>query len=306
LLKEYKATGTLQAKRFLIRRAFKILPALYVLVFFHAVVGRHPMNTFFWQNVFQVQNYFGTSIAQTWSLGVEEHFYLLLVGFLVFSIGRSPRFILWSLLGICAASTSARVVAVQYGYLDAAFRQTQFRLDGLLYGVLLALVFHFYPKVFVKFSNQRPLLVAISTFLAVWIYVTAENFPLVRSFGFTIQGLGFIAFLVLVYSHSGLQVLRLWYRVVAWLGVYSYGIYLWHTLALAPGAKAIEMMQSLGLHPILTWSLAVAVQAAIGISVGVIMTKIVEWPMLRLREKIFPPTVKVFQSPSRGTPISEY
>jgi peptidoglycan/LPS O-acetylase OafA/YrhL len=296
LLKEYKTTGTLNAKRFLVRRALKILPALYVLVLFHAIVGRHPIDTFFWQNIFQVQNYFGTSIAQTWSLGVEEHFYLLLVGLLVLCIGRSSRFIFWVLLGVCVTSTLVRIIAVQHGYIDAAFRQTQFRIDGLMYGVLLALVFHFYPKVFAKFAHQREVLIVISACLCLWIYYTAENFPLVRSIGFSIQGLGFIAFLTLVYTHSGRQVSRLWYRSVAWLGVYSYGIYLWHTLALAPGAKAITIMQSASLNPLLTWVIALTVQLAIGIAVGVIMTKVVELPMLRVREKLFPPTAALNKS----------
>jgi peptidoglycan/LPS O-acetylase OafA/YrhL len=292
LLKEYKATGTINARRFLVRRAFKIWPALYVLVGFHVVLGRHSLDAFLWQNVFHVQNYFGTSIKQTWSLAVEEHFYLGLAVLLWFMVGRSARTITWTLVTICAASITARIAIVAAGDLDAAFRQTQYRIDSLLYGVLLAHIFTFYPRIFAAIARRKRLLVVGTLALVFWIYATAGVAPLVHSIGFTVQGIGFCLVLVLVHEHSGALATSWWYRLTAWIGVYSYGIYLWHTLSLEPGRKLIALLESLGVPALISWNVSTVAQFAVGVLAGYVMTKLVEWPFLRLRERVVPAAMR--------------
>ncbi|MGY2489176.1 acyltransferase family protein [Cupriavidus sp. CP313] len=293
LLKEYKETRTIDARKFLARRALKIWPALYVLVIFHAVLGRHPLDSFLWQNIFHVQNYFGTSIKQTWSLAVEEHFYIFLVGLFCLLLGRGHKVILYALVTLCAFSTVARLWIVSSGDLDAAFRQTQYRIDSLLYGVILALIYHFYPERYAQLAKQKLALVLLTLALMVWIYWSAPNVALVRSVGYTIQGVGFSLLLVLVYSHSGRVRSQAWYRAIAWIGVYSYGIYLWHTLALEPGRRLIHVLASFGTPPLLVWGLAVVAQFAVGIIAGQVMTKLVEWPFLQLRERLIPSVTAV-------------
>lgn len=288
LMKEYKATGAIIPRRFLVRRAFKIWPPLYVLVLFHVALGRHPLEAFFWQNLLHVQNYFGTSIAQTWSLAVEEHFYLLLAFVLWASVSRGPRFVAWTLVGIASASVVARLLALGYGVPESAFGQTQYRMDGLMCGVLLALVFHFRPQLFAKLAAQRALLFAAVVGLCAWVLLTAGNQVLTRSIGYTVLALGFVALLVLVHEHSGRLVTQRWYRAVAWVGLYSYGIYLWHTVAAEPGRRLIAMLAAHSVPPVAAWFVAGAVQFAIGIAVGYVMTKLVEWPALRLRDRLFP------------------
>ena len=83
LLKQYAKVGRIDARRFIIRRIFKIWPAYYVLILFHVFAGRHPTSTFLVQNLTHMQNYLGSSITQTWSLAVEEHFYLFLPALLL-------------------------------------------------------------------------------------------------------------------------------------------------------------------------------------------------------------------------------
>jgi peptidoglycan/LPS O-acetylase OafA/YrhL len=302
LMKEYQRTGTLKPRRFLVRRAFKIWPALYVLVLFHAVIGRHPIESFFWQNLLHLQNYLGSSLKQTWSLAIEEHFYLLLALLLWALVGKSPKTIAYTLLAVCVASTTARVLVVVSGDLDAAFRQTQYRLDSLLYGVLLSLIYTFYPEVYRGIADRKRLLVGCVFGLASWIVLSAPHPVLIRCIGYTVMALGFCAAVVLLNEHASRSAERLWFRAIAWVGLYSYGIYLWHGLALEPGRRLISLLSSYGVYPAAIWMIAVTAQIGAGVGAGYVMTKLVEWPFLRLRERLAPPTGK--PSSIAGTPDS--
>jgi peptidoglycan/LPS O-acetylase OafA/YrhL len=287
LLKEYKRTNAIEPWRFLARRAFKIWPPFYCLIIFHAFIAHHDRSTFLWQNILQVQNYFGSSIKQTWSLAVEEHFYLFLAALLAFLIGRTPRVIIVVLGLLCVTVITARIVAVHDGFLDDAFRRTHLRIDSLLYGVILAAIYVFYPETFRKFAAHKTMLVASAVLLCVFMVLTVNSPVIDRDLGYTVQGIGFALLVVLVYTGSGSAVTRLWYRAIARIGVYSYGIYLWHTIALDPGRKLLEHLSSWGVPSVASWITVVGAQLAIALILGIIMTRLVEWPALAIRERYF-------------------
>jgi peptidoglycan/LPS O-acetylase OafA/YrhL len=288
LLKEVKAARALNAGRFLARRALKIWPPLYALVFIHALLGRHDMSGFFWQNLLHVQNYYGTSLNQTWSLAVEEHFYILLAVLLTFMSGQRSRTLLLVIAGVCSLTLVMRSVAVYEGHVDAALVQTQFRLDSLLYGVALAAVKIFHPKRFEAMAAQRGLLMVAVVCLGLFVNWASENILIERSIGYAIQGVGFSLLLVLVCAHSGGVVAHRWYRVVAWIGVYSYGIYLWHSVALEPGRRLIALIQVAQMPSLLGWAIVLLGQLVLACAVGYVMTQLVEWPALKLRDRLFP------------------
>lgn len=288
LLMEYRRTGTLNPGKFLARRALKIWPPLYALVIFHALLGRHELSTFFWQNLLHVQNYFGTSIAQTWSLAVEEHFYIFLAIMLSLMVGRSSKVILSVVIFICLLALIARSVAVQQGYLDAAFRQTQFRVDSLLYGVALAVVKIFHPEQFQRLASKKLLLIASAMMLFLFVNWSSENALIERSIGYAIQGMGFALLVVLTCSYSGELVRSRWYKLVAWIGVYSYGIYLWHSLALEPGRRLIALIQAQHISSLVAWPCVLLFQCVLACVTGYIMTRLVELPSLKLRDRLFP------------------
>ena len=86
LFREWTTTGTINIPRFYIRRGFKIYPPFYVLLAVTVAVNlvapgipSFPVTvrTAFAEATF-TQNYFQGIWGQTWSLAVEEHFYLLL------------------------------------------------------------------------------------------------------------------------------------------------------------------------------------------------------------------------------------
>lgn len=290
LLKQYASTGHIDARRFIVRRMFKIWPAYYVLILFHALIGRHPLDTFLWQNLTNLQNYYGSSIAQTWSLAIEEHFYLVLPAILLLVARWRVRanVLIAVLIALSAVVLIARSIAVQEGDLVGAFSYTQYRIDSLLLGVLLAALYWMKPDTYRQIAARTGTLVLSVLALCLWVVFAARHVALNESIGFTVQAIGFCALIVLVLEHS--RRLRGWllYRAIAWVGLYSYGIYLWHSLALEPGNLLIRRAAALALPPLLVWALALIVQFAIAIGLGYLMTRAIEYPFLRLRDVWFP------------------
>jgi len=290
LLRQYAQTGRIDARRFIVRRMFRIWPAYYVLILFHVLVRRHPLDTFLWQNLAHLQNYYGTSIAQTWSLAVEEHFYLLLPALLLLFARWHIRAnaLIGVLVALCVAVLAARSVAVAHGELADAFAFTQYRIDSLLFGVLLAALYWMKPDAYRRLAARVGLLVAVVLLLVAWLVFATPHFALDESLGYTLQAIGFCALIVLVLEHSHRLSGSRIYRAVAWTGLYSYGIYLWHSLALAPGDFLIHRSTALGLPPVVVWGIAIVAQFAIAIGLGYLTTRAVEYPFLRLRDAWFP------------------
>lgn len=305
LLRQYASTGVIDARRFIVRRIFKIWPAYYVLIAFHMVAGRHPLSTFAVQNLTHLQNYLGTSISQTWSLAVEEHFYLLLPALLLlFARWKLRANAILAMLGlICLAVLIGRSIVVANGGLDAAFFQTQYRIDSLLAGVMLAAVYWMKPDLYRRLAQKKGMLLAIVGFLVAWLAFATRHDALDESIGYTIQSAGYVALIVLMLEHTGAMA-RMWlFRAIAWVGVYSYGIYLWHSIAFAPADILIAKTSALGLPALVIWALALAFQIAIAISAGYITTRLVEFPFLLLRNALFPAQGVASAEPSAPVPV---
>jgi peptidoglycan/LPS O-acetylase OafA/YrhL len=300
LLKQYAHQGRIDAGRFIIRRIFKIWPAYYVLILFHVFAGRHPTSTFLVQNLTHMQNYFGSSIAQTWSLAVEEHFYLFLPALLILfaRIGLRANALIGALFAICALVLVARTAAVSNGDLQGTFFYTQYRIDSLLFGVILAAFYWMKPEAYRWLADRKWLLIGLVAMLVAWIMFATPHLALDQSIGYTVQAIGFTALIVLTLEYSkSIKKTRL-YRLIGWIGIYSYGIYLWHSLALAPADMMIRKASALGLPAIPSWAVIMGAQFFIAIVLGYVTTRAVEFPFLRIRDALFP-------AKRKGTPVEE-
>jgi peptidoglycan/LPS O-acetylase OafA/YrhL len=290
LLKQYAQEERIDATRFIVRRIFKIWPAYYVLILFHVVSGRHPLDTFLVQNLTHTQNYYGSSITQTWSLAVEEHFYLFLP-LLLIVLGRFQarvNTILAVLGSICVAVLIARCFEVHRGLSHEAAVYTQYRMDSLLFGVMLAALYWMKPAAYRAIAERKGLLIAAVAGLVLWLVFGTRNVPLDQSIGYTIQALGFCALIVFTVEYSGPIRDSKLYRMIGWVGVYSYGIYLWHSLALAPADMLIRKATAMHLPAVPAWAAIMAAQFAIAIVLGYVTTRAVEFPFLKIRDALFP------------------
>jgi peptidoglycan/LPS O-acetylase OafA/YrhL len=78
------------------------------------------------------------------------------------------------------------------------------------------------------------------------------------------------------------------FRLMARVGVYSYGIYLWHSLMQAPAEMLMARLSARGVDPDVTLVAVTLLQLAVAVGVGVAATHLVEWPVLKFREVFFP------------------
>ena len=292
LLKEYRDTGLVNGRRFLIRRAFKIWPAYYVFVLFNAVARHHPLNTFLVANLLHLQNYLGSSLAQTWSLAIEEHFYIFLSLLLIWAAKKrfSPARILQALGLLCLIALLLRSNDALHGRLGAAFSQTQDRMDSLLYGVMLATLYWLLPERFAALTRRKWPLIAATVAVFVLMYLLPAYPVFDRSIGYTLVALGMAAFVSLVFTHASAVNGWLPYRFIAWIGLYSYGIYLWHSVVREPARMLLQRLHITS-DP-MAWIVALIFQVGLSIALGYAMSRLVEFPFLYLRDRVFPAKTK--------------
>ncbi len=190
-----------------------------------------------WYYCLFLQNYLGMpGFGPSWSLCVEEHFYLLLpiVGFAFDRfLGRKNLYYLLPIMFF--VPTLLRVIFLQSMHLSPHlwFRMTHFAGDELIAGLWLAYLFVEYPAVFARL--RRPAiwvspLIPIALFLAP--LCTGKAAFVLGIYWNTLMGIGFCAWLRCAYDFrwqpSKIPV-RWVYRGIQGLALCSYSLYLTHS-----------------------------------------------------------------------------
>jgi peptidoglycan/LPS O-acetylase OafA/YrhL len=284
LFSEWKRSGTLDIRRFLIRRGFKIYPAfyLYLAVTIAAMrVGGHTVSTAsVLPTAMFVRNYFPDTLGSgvwdhLWSLAVEEQFYLVLPPMLLLLARRRFHF-LPAAFGTVAIL--AMVLRFHAGWnlsgreLDVWYIPTHLRIDSLMFGAVLSYLRAFEPLLFARIAHSRLTLIPLAAAIAVLAFIPLSS-PLMHTLGFTVLYLGFGALLlVMLVRVPGAGATRL-LKPVAEIGLNSYSIYLWHM----PIALMLAHTRALFVPYI-----------ASSIVLGILAAKLIELPTLRLRDRLFP------------------
>lgn len=164
-----------------------------------------------------------------------------------------------------------------------AQHSTHTRIDSLLFGVILTALLQFYPRYFEWIVSRKGLLISIWISAMAFMAYAHHKPAVLYSIGYTWIYLGYGAFMLLLYRYSGAIRNSVGYRVVAKIGVYSYGIYLWH-LAVRELCFRIANHFSLAVR----WPVAMVLEYLSAIVLGAILTHLIEWPALRLRDRLFP------------------
>ncbi|MGA3067688.1 MAG: acyltransferase, partial [Tepidisphaeraceae bacterium] len=280
---------------FYLRRLCRIFPLYFLVLGLYAalllVLGSRASSAAFhwlfenrlplWSYATFTQNFFmghrgtygGNWLGCTWSLAVEEQFYLV-IPLLVYFLPRRA----FAIVAIAAVVAAPLLRFLSPGL--HAFVDTPFRSDSLLSGALLALLV------------RRPLLVS---------WIMERRGPLRMLFAFLLSGAGvmawrqdyfgvfrhswlamlYAAFILIAYLDTEPRLTRLLSsRVLVWFGRCSYGIYLIHM-------PVSGLLHGLFRHrppELLDWPGAVLtlVSLAITLALAAASFRFLESPILRL------------------------
>lgn len=285
-------------KTFFARRLLRTLPnyyfvlALYLL--FPSVIGGSSAAPI-WKFLTFTQNFglaYGQTFTHSWSLCIEEQFYLILplVALLLARFSRSSR-VAWCVIGgaIAVGMVMRGAAWLKYGHDSFAaevYYSSFCRADELLPGVAIAMLKNFHRGSYEKILRHGNclLVVGLGALLTVF-YCLDKGFP--NSFVVTTLGFSMVSISFAMLSLAALSPYSLLNRLpvpgAAPLALWSYAIYLVHKPIFMAARPQLERM-----HINTNAPLTVLLVMLAGVLGGWLVFRFIETPFMQLRSKWFP------------------
>ena len=290
LLKEQDSSGTISLRDFYLRRSLRIFPAYYVFLVFSLTVdhfqGDLRSKDDAVASLLYLQNYrnaivghSNSSIAHSWSLAVEEQFYLLWPAAFLLLARRGYRTTFWVLIAAIATVLAWRclahgVLGFSISWLYNAFDS---RFDSLAIGCLLAVALRSgkVRNVFERGSANAvfPLITIALILLPVFMAPRAWK----HTVGFTYEALlvAILAAQLMLLSQRSIWRFMEW-RWLAFIGTLSYSLYLYHGWGGGIGENFVSLPKALQF-----W-----IGAAVSLGLAFGSYTVVERPFLRLKSRL--------------------
>lgn len=241
LIEENTAHGNISLRAFYMRRALRLLPAVFAAIIFtlfiafltgsFTAVGVTPIRLastlFYFNNWLQaLVNDTPWFLTHFWSLSIEEQFYLIWPLALIALLRRQRRAALW--IVVCAITLSWLLKAGLYwsgASWQRLYHGSDTRADALLVGCLLSLLIYWraLPAIIVRHNR----LLGRCAWLVFGALLIGADFrgPLAYFGGFTFAAI-MCALILLRALIAPAAILNS--RSLLWIGKRSYGLYVWH------------------------------------------------------------------------------
>jgi peptidoglycan/LPS O-acetylase OafA/YrhL len=297
LLSEYAKTGAISLKNFYARRSLRIFPAYYAysaLTLGLLFLAHKPINVpQTVASLLYVNNYYqailgdpNTVFSHTWSLAVEEQFYLIWAPSIIVLLRR--RSILPALVTAIVTIWIYRLVLVFFGvhqgYIYEAFDT---RADHLLTGCLLAWLL--FEQKWVRLFELvcRPWVMVLITVVLAILNIAEFRYEAIfrDTVAFTFEP-ALVAMLIpgLIHASGSLVGRILESPIVSGIGRISYSMYLYQQIVIGPVEKALIS------QPVVLRAFASLI---VTIAIALCSYYLIEKPFLRLKSR--------FQTVARGT-----
>jgi peptidoglycan/LPS O-acetylase OafA/YrhL len=310
LYQEWQNSGTIDLKHFYARRVLRLFPALAVLVIVCCVASRLCCSKeivgethkaacgalFYYSNWRSIRVMLkGNPLTRwnvllpTWSLSVEEHFYLLwpllLRGLLWLKLRR--RWLV-ALLVLSIVGVNVLRIRLYPRWGGLLYYRSDARADGLLVGCLAALLYCWDMLPRGRWGRLLLQVAAVAALLVLgWecrLRLTPHNQPFLHFGGFTLIALeSAVLLLGLVGCPPRVLSWLLECPVLVWIGRLSYSIYLWHfPVFICLFGSALLVWTGL------PWQGMSAVCVAVTVALAALSFYCVERPILRLKDRLQP------------------
>ena len=280
---------------FCIRRFYRTLPNYYIiLIIWMALLG---VENFSWKYFFFLQNFDQlTYFSHSWSLCIEEHFYILFPLCILFitrfkkmnlypvTIGALilitiwVRFILWKNIrpDLVYSQSISEGFKVYFRYF---FYPTYSRLDGIAVGTLLAYIKYFKPSTWDSWVKRPHLFLTIFLFLFTTISVlswTKVKF-FASVFSYSGYAICFGFFLISVISEKSI-INKIKMSFIRPISILSYSLYLTHGFVIWGGQNLLKSINM----PDQFWIIWVLIYPA-SVALSYLLYITVEKPVLKFR-----------------------
>lgn len=260
LLKEKEKTGTISVRNFYIRRIFRIWPLYYLIIFLGIFVLPH-FNFFYipylsdhvndsWGLKLFVFLFFLPNVAdmlfrsapapfinQTWSVGVEEQFYLMWPWIVKYS--KNILKVLLIIIGVYFAIRTTffvwhintpenKVVS------DINYFWEYFCIDDMALGGIMAWILYYKKEKALKFLFHK--YTQIVTYLLIaFLALRGISVPFVT---FEVYAVPFAVMIINLAANKNTLV-TFDFKVLDYLGKVTYGLYMYHGIAIIFGIRAV-------------------------------------------------------------------
>lgn len=257
LVREWSRSGTIHFGAFWVRRARRLLPALFlvligIVVFAAVLVAPSDLRRIRadsissiayvanWRFVFSGQSYFDqfgapSPLRHLWSLSIEEQFYLVwpVVVFLTLRVSQGSLRVLLSMIAVLATASVVTMALLYRPDTDPSrvYYGTDTRAQSILVGAAVAVLIARFGG-----PRSRAATIAMRTACALgalytlWAWTTLDDRSdwLYRG-GLTVGAISVAAVIASVVQRDPGMVGRvLSLQPLRWVGQISYGLYLWH------------------------------------------------------------------------------
>ena len=257
LLEEEQVRGKINLGEFYIRRACRILPPLLLLLVVLAtmgIAGWLPVRMIDWFRALLFGSNYGPLpgwyLAHTWSLSVEEHFYVIWPALLV--LLGFKRGLVFCLV-VVMLMTVWRVADIHWSIVPARFGTSPWRTDttsdGLLLGAAVACAMQLKEprRVAVGLAERTwvapVLMLALALVLVAWSTWGSLQHPM-RALLVALIPLLLLA--TILGARTPVSRVLEW-KPLRWIGRISYSLYLWQQVFLVPDhalAKSLGALQA--------------------------------------------------------------
>lgn len=253
---EWKRNKRIDLKNFWIRRARRLLPGMLVMlviviawvtIFHSSLLGKMRGDSlaallYFsnWWYIYHKLSYFESfnqisPLTHFWSLAVEEQFYVVwpfIIGLAFYFIKKKSHIILFILLGAIMSALAMAILYEPGADPSRIYYGTDTRAFSLLIGAALALIWpssRLANKIIPKARLVLDIVGGIALIIIlVMFWKTNQYEPFLYQGGMVLLSIA-TALLVANLAHPASRIAQfLRFRPLRWMGVRSYGLYLWH------------------------------------------------------------------------------